>query len=93
MRAKPRHSSTNESGEHWLEVRHARLDKKQMMILTEKSQPTNILNTISMLCPGLVILYDATKRGQSYERASQVGGQTTMTINMQQPLFSSTNTR
>ena len=71
-----------------LEARHARLDKQQMMILTENSQPTNILNTISMVCPGLVILYDASKTGQSCE----AGGHT-MRLKMTQPLFSTTNTR
>lgn len=73
-----------------LEVRHARLDKEQLMILTEHSQPTNILNTISMVCPGLVILYDSTMTGQSYERISQTG---TLALHTQQPLFSTTSSR
>jgi len=72
-----------------VEARHARLDKKQMMILTEKSQPTNILNTISMVCPGLVLLYDSSMAGQSYETISQVG-EHTIAINTKQPLFSTT---
>ena len=87
------HSGLGRQARQEVEARHARLDKTPLKILTEISQPGDILNTISMLCPGLVILYDATKRGQSYERASQVGGHTTMTINMQQPLFSTTSTR
>ena len=75
-----------------LEARHARLDKQQMMILTENSQPTNILNTISMVCPGLVLLYDSTMAGQSYESISQVG-EHTIALHTQQPLFSTTSTR
>ena len=75
-----------------LELRHSRLDKMQMMILTEKSQPTNILNTVSMLCPGLVLLYDSSMAGQNYETISQVGDHT-IALHTQQPLFSTTNTR
>ena len=75
-----------------LEARHARLDKKQMLILTEKSRPANILNTISMLCPGLVLLYDSSMAGQRYETVRKVGDHS-IVINTQQPLFSTTNTR
>lgn len=71
-----------------LEARQARLDKKQMMILTEKSQPTNILNTISMVSPGLVLLYDSSMRGEKYERFSEAG---TILLHSQQPLFSTTS--
>ena len=73
-----------------LEARHARLDKQQMLILTENSQPTNILNTISMVCPGLVILYDSMMVGERYERISQTG---TLALHTQQPLFSTTSSR
>ena len=75
-----------------VEARHARLDKKQMMILTEKSQPANILNTVSMLCPGLVLLYDSSMAGQRYETVRKVGDHS-IVINTQQPLFSTTNSR
>ena len=75
-----------------MEVRHARLDKKQVMILTEKSHPTNILNTVSMLCPGLVLLYDSSMAGQGYQRISQAG-EHTIALHTQKPLFSTTNTR
>ena len=71
-----------------VEARHARLDKKQMEIMTESGEPASILNTISMVCPGLVILYNASKTGQSCE----AGGHT-LRLNMTQPLFSTTNTR
>jgi len=74
-----------------LETRQARLDKKQMMILTEKSRPTSILNTISMVSPGLVLLYDSSlrgERGESDERVSQAGS---IVLHSQQPLFSTTS--
>ena len=75
-----------------VEARHARLDKTPLKILTEISQPADILNTISMLCPGLVLLYDSSMAGQNYETISQVGDHT-IALHTQQPLFSTTNTR
>ena len=75
-----------------VEARHARLDKTPLKILTEISQPADILNTISMLCPGLVLLYDSSMAGQRYETVRKVGDHS-IVINTQQPLFSTTNTR
>merc|ERR1719471_1536964 len=71
-----------------MEARHARLDKRQVMILTEMNQSTNILNKITMLCPGLVVLYDSNK--ESEEIVPEVGPHTVL-LRLERPLFSTTS--
>ena len=71
-----------------MEARHARLDKRQVMILTEVNQSTDILNKITMLCPGLVVLYDSNK--ESEETVPQVGPHTVL-LRLERPLFTTTS--
>lgn len=69
-----------------MELRHARLNKRKMVIMTDVREPTNILNTLSMLCPGLVLLYDS-----SQENSLELG-EYTLTLTLSQPLFSLAST-
>jgi len=71
-----------------MEARHERLDRSQMMIMTERDKPSNILNTIAMLCPGLVIFYDSE---QSAENIPPLG-QHTIFLPVDHPLFTTTTT-
>ena len=64
------------------------LDKRQVMILTEVNQSTDILNKITMLCPGLVVLYDSNK--ESEETVPQVGPHTVL-LRLERPLFTTTS--
>ena len=74
-----------------MEARHARLDKRQVMILTEMNQSTNILNKITMLCPGLVVLYDSNKESEESEEIVPQVGPHTVLLRLERPLFSTTS--
>jgi len=68
-----------------MSARHARLEKRQLMILTDHREPTNILNTVTMLCPGIVLLYDSSQ-GNSPKL-----GDHTLSLAVSQPLFMTTS--
>ena len=74
-----------------------------MMILTDtQSPPSTLLNNVSMLCPGLVMLYNSlankeqeTKQEDSNNNRSRCPftGKHTIELNMQKSLFTTTNDR
>ena len=85
------------------------MDKRQMMIMTESQVPSTIFNTISMLCPGLVMLYNSLSGSKDKEvedskdkemedsnnnaNKCPVTGKHTIALHMQKSLFSTTSDR
>ena len=77
------------------------MDKRQMMIMTESQVPSTIFNTISMLCPGLVMLYNSLSGSKDKEvedtnnnaNKCPLTGKHTIALHMQKSLFSTTSDR
>ena len=71
------------------------------MILTDtQSPPSTLLNSVSMLCPGLVMLYNSLANKETKEedsnnnrRRCRFTGKHTIELNMQKSLFTTTNDR
>ena len=89
-----------------MRLRHEKMEMQGMMILTDsQTPPTNMLNNVSMLCPGLVMLYNSLSRNKTAaddesgdrnnnnKRKCPFTGKHTIELNMQKQLFTSTNDR
>ena len=81
-----------------MKLRQKKMDERQMMIMTESQSSSTIFNTISMLCPGLVMLYNSlsgSKDQDSNNNANKcpVTGKHTIPLHMQKSLFSTTSDR
>ena len=82
------------------------MDEKKVMIMTDQSPPNTIFNTISMLCPGLVMLYNSLAGNNTQQQEENnnktkrsgggkcpVTGMHTLAIHMQKSLFTTTSDR
>jgi len=86
-----------------MELRHQKLDKRKMMLMTETGDPQTIFNTIGMLCPGMVMLFNSLASGEkkngdqesnNNQRSScPVTGKHTLALHMQKSLFTTTSDR
>jgi len=89
-----------------MRLRHEKMEEQGMMILTDsQTPPNNMLNNVSMLCPGLVMLYNSLSRNKTTaddesgdrnnnnKRKCPFTGKHTIELNMQKQLFTSTNDR
>merc|ERR1712227_524155 len=71
-----------------MQLRHKKMEERQMMIMTESQSSSTIFNTISMLCPGLVMLYNSlsgSKEQDTNNNANKcpVTGKHTIALHMQ----------
>merc|ERR1712227_618028 len=69
-------------------LRHKKMEERQMMIMTESQSSSTIFNTISMLCPGLVMLYNSLSRSKEQDTNNNankcpVTGKHTIALHMQ----------